>query len=103
VRTRGSSCGINLSNMQQEVSAINGEYKKIIDRVKVIDRIVGDIEDSRTEFVQDVLNFEKEYDRFERDSREIAPHGRLAKLTDMLDRWAREPVSTMEDIKKFAH
>jgi predicted nucleic acid-binding Zn-ribbon protein len=69
---RESSRG-SISTIQHEVAAINGEYKKIMDRVKKIDKIVEEIEENRTEFVIDVINFEKEYDKLEKEAREINP------------------------------
>jgi chromosome segregation ATPase len=82
----------SLSNTEREVAAINSEYKKIMDRVKNIDKIVEEIEDNRTEFVQDVVTFEKEYDILEKEARELNSLPPLTKITDMLERWSREPV-----------
>jgi chromosome segregation ATPase len=93
----------SLSNTEKEVAAINSEYKKIMDRVKNIDKIVEEIEDNRTEFVQDVVTFEKEYDILEKEARDLNPLPPLTKITDMLERWSREPVHSQEDLKRFAN
>jgi len=50
-----------------------------------------------------VVNFEKDFDLLEKEARDLNPLPPLAKLTDLLERWQREPVSSQEDIKRFAH
>ena len=83
---------------QKEVEAINNEYKKIMDRVKNIDKIVDSMEDTTNELSQDVMAFELEYDSLEKEVKD-AP---LVKMTEMLEKWSKESIHTHDEIQKFA-
>jgi hypothetical protein len=70
----------------------------------MIDKLADNMDENQTELAMDVRNFEKEVDVLEKNIRDITSGlPPLAKITDMLERWSREPVHTQKDIMKFAH
>ena len=50
-REAGAVATRSIIPTEKEVAAVTGEFKKIMDRVKNIDKIVEEIEENRTEFV----------------------------------------------------
>lgn len=87
---------------KQELSFLNAEYKKIMDKVKSIDLIVDRFGENQDEMSQDVMAFEHEANEMEnllaRDGMEP-----LQKITEMLERWSSEPIHTQDEIQRFAN
>ena len=65
--------------------------------------MVEHFEDNTDQMAQDMLQFEIELDNLEKQARDVNPNPPLQKITDMLERWSREPIHTQDEIQKFAN
>ena len=52
---------------------------------------------------QDMLQFELDLDSLEKQARDSNSNPPLQKITDMLERWSREPIHTQDEIQRFAN
>lgn len=48
------------------------------------------------------MAFEHEFDALEKQARDQGLNQPLQKITDMLERWSREPIHTQDEVIKFA-